>query len=217
MPSYVHLIILMTVGIPLLCVRPPQRLPFLIVAGALAFLPFPAAWLLGSRAAIATGTEGVTEAITSGILLALVAQSIRHRWPVIAVAACLFFLEEVDYGQLYLGYATPDWILALGSRSDRSNLHNLPALDWAWRLLPVLGVVVLSRRPLRFEWAERLLTRVRLPRLHHHTWIGLAVAYAGAGLSMLWVGERAGDEALELSLVAVTFCALPWDSEKRRS
>lgn len=174
-------------------------------AGLLALLPLglrvaDPAWL---RRAL--GTEGAVELATELALLGLAGLGLRRRAWWIALAAVVLLAEEVDYGQSLFGYATPAAVDAWSPRNDRMNLHNIPALEWLWRPLPMLAMVALARRPWRR--GEALLERLGAPRFHAAVWQGLALAVAGAALAA-WFEPRAANESLELALVVVV--AVSW-------
>ncbi len=176
-----------------------------LAAGLLILAPLPAVWLQGPEERLVSGSEGVLEAVTEGLLLALLWHGVRNRQPWIACGAAVLFLEEIDYGQLWLGFATPEWWDALSDRSSQTNLHNIDGLDWLWRPFPMLAVLVLSRRPLRWSRLESLMTRLRLPVLDRTLGWGLFAAVAGVWPVLMIAGDRRMNESLELALVALVF------------
>jgi len=141
----------------------PPRSP---LGTALFALAMAAPWLL---AALASATnpgmadelcrkEGPLEHLTHGVLLAaLVAHAIRLALPATArlrhlfpTLLCLvFLLEEIDYGQVYLGFETPSALRALTGRSDHLNFHNTRTADV---LIPVFYSLYLIALPLLAFW-----------------------------------------------------------------
>src|SRR5262245_38397444 len=107
------------------------------VAGATVVLPVLVAPL--PFAGAISGHQGAIEAITEGLLAALLVRSVVERRLLIGLGAAVFLAEEVDYGQVFLHFATPEPVLRLGSRSDQLNFHNLAWLHPLWRLAPMIA------------------------------------------------------------------------------
>jgi hypothetical protein len=112
-------------GIPLLFV--PQLLPE----------PGPR-WL---------GTEGPAEALTEGLLFGFLLRAARARDGWAFIATFLVLGEELDWGQVLLGFDTPEWARQVESRSDRLNFHNLGWTDALWKPIPVLLIFVRASFP----------------------------------------------------------------------
>jgi hypothetical protein len=123
---------------------PPRRAPFAglaVLLSLLSVLPAPVGPFLA-------GKEGATEALTVGVLLALAWRGRHESW-IVAAAASLLLLEELSWLQPLLGFDTPALLVEAGTRSDDMNLHNLPGLDAAWRLGPLVGVLTIALLPHR--------------------------------------------------------------------
>jgi hypothetical protein len=167
-----------------------QQLSALLALGfaALGALPGPLGPVLG-------GTEGVGEALTVGVLLAIAARAWRElRW--LSAAALLIAAEELDWLQPLFGYPTPPVLAALGSRTTAANAHNLPVLGGLWRVVPLLGLLLACG-----------LRHPALPRLSR--WTG-AASLALFGALIAGGGKaRALDEAVELGLVLAVW--LGWE------
>lgn len=175
---------------------PPRSGRFVALAGITILAPIPFV-LAGAHSW--TDREGGIEAVTAGILAGLFVLGVRHRSPWITIAALLLLLEELDYGQVLLGFETPEWHAALPSRSGKLNFHNIRWLDWLWEPLPIYTVSFLAL-PLR----GRLLAfadRLRAPRFHRRIFVAIAVA-AACGLVTWWI-TRELDEIAELTQVAI--------------
>lgn len=160
MSPLLHLLLIPLSAVALLRLRTRPRMAWLIVPLAISPLvlaPFP------DLRELVLGKEQPVEVLTEGILLAVVIRWRRSRW--IVLPAVLLLLEEVDYGQVFLPFPTPEWILELpGNRSDNANLHNVTPFDGLWRMGPLLGVLLLSLRPWP-ERLERLARRLSLPHI----------------------------------------------------
>ena len=162
------------------------------------------------------GTEGVTESVTEGILLALAIAGVRERAWWIALPAAVLCAEELDWGFLLLPTHAPEPPAFLHSRSDRFNFHNSPLLYWLWKPPPMLGVMLLSLRP----WPARLeawLERLRVPRLRRDGAWGIPLVVALCQLTKGTVGHRFADEAMELGLVSVVLVIWARPGELRLS
>ncbi|MBL8615665.1 MAG: hypothetical protein JNM72_08680 [Deltaproteobacteria bacterium] len=188
----VHLIL--AVGVAVLAPRLPRGgrwpliAPLALGFAALAALPHPLGPTLG-------GTEGVGEALTVGLLLAIAARGWSAlRW--ISGAALLLVGEELDWLQPLLGYPTPPVLAALGSRTTAANVHNLPVLGGLWRVVPLAGLLLscLKRHP-------------KLPPLSK--WTGAVALVLFAALIAGGGKARALDEAVELGLVLAVW--LGWE------
>lgn len=154
------------------------------------------------------GTEGLGEAITEGALLTLGVRGLREKSYIFGVFSLILLGEELDWGQVLLSFSTPPWVDALSPRSTQMNFHNIPWLDWLWRPLPLVGLLLLSRRPWPPRW-EPLAARLRLPAFHPGMAPAVVVTVIGTILSQLWVGQRAPNEAMEL-----TFVLLVWAGQQ---
>ncbi|MDP2316683.1 MAG: hypothetical protein Q8P41_27560 [Pseudomonadota bacterium] len=190
----------------MLCVATERRCRGAWAPGVaiLAVLPLVGLAIGPERTGLLFGTECLVEAITEGGLLALFLAAVRRRGGWVAAAALLLLLEELDYGQVLLGFGTPDWHGSLPTRSGRLNFHNLRGLDWAWQPLPIVAVALLSTS---HAAVERVAVRFQLPRFHPRVRIGLVVALAAALVTAGTLGARAGNEVFELGLVAVVWAA----------
>lgn len=202
MNTVLHLVIIGCVA-ALLVRRPlPSTPAAALVAGSTVALPLLGVLLTEERGEVWFGKEGVLEAFTEGGLLAAVIIGARARaWWLVAPAA-LLFLEEIDYGQLFLGYATPDWIAALpANRSDQVNFHNVPVASMLFRLVPLGGLVVLSR-------LERGFTRAGV--------LGAGMAALLSAVVIPLCGLRVWDESIELALVCVVLVSMRVDPSNER-
>ncbi len=156
----------------------------------------PVPFVLASpEEALWTGKEGVIEAISEGLLLFAAGVAIARRNVWVAVGAALLLLEEIDYGQLFISaIPTPESLERMGSWSSNLNSHNLPFLGAAWRLVPLLAVLALSRMK---------APPLGLPRLHPVTTWAVVSALALSVPAVLLSGGDRWNESFELGLVAV--------------
>jgi hypothetical protein len=207
LPAGAHLALLLLIALIVVVRAPSLSSRAIFAAGMLVLLPIPIVLLMGPGESLLSGSEGVLEAITEGLLLCMVWRGSKERDLWLAIGAGVVFLEEIDYGQLWLSFATPDWLNSLSVRSSQANFHNIDGLDWIWRPLPMLAVLIFSRRPLSWKAIETFLTRVRLPVLDRRIVWGLLVAVAAIWPTMAMAGERRMNESLELALVALVFVA----------
>lgn len=201
MPIGAHLALLVISALLVARWRPVPSRALALAVGALVALPLPLVAIWPDEALI-TGTEGVVEAVTAGVLLALFVRGVRARAPWIALPAVVLLAEELDWGQLVFGFATPPWVAALGSRSDQLNFHNLDGLDWLWEPLPLVILLVLAgaRGQVR-AWADRLGLPLFAASLR---WGVLALALFGVPTA-LFAGGRRFDEASELVMVLLVW------------
>jgi len=195
-----HLGIALALGL-LASLRPRSRPWSILAAGMSPLLALLAVWRFGPEERWITGAEGLFEAVTAGLLLGLVLRGGWARQWLMAGMAAVLLMEELDYGQHLLGFATPGWLVAAGSRSTYTNLHNLPG-SIIWRLLPIVGLVWLSR-PSQAERAQRL----GLPTFHPLVLLGLPLTLACAAATGYHLGERRCDEVGEMALVALVYTA----------
>lgn len=194
MSPLVHLSILLCASLALVtahCAIPKwtaQARALLLGSAALVLVPalLPEAW---------SAKEGGLEAVTEGALLALVGLGLVRRNPWVALGALLLLLEELDYGQvLRPELSTPAILETLGSRSTRFNFHNIPGLDGAWRLLPMIAL----------GWLSRVAAPpVGLPRLHRDTLLAVVVTLGLSLPAIFLVGDEVWNESFELALVAI--------------
>lgn len=211
-----HLVILVAVAILVvrwLRGRPAAVAPAaFLAAGALAAVPLLLAPLPGGVEPLLAGKEGVLEAITAGLLLALAVHAVRHRDPWVFVGAALLLLEEVDYGQEWrLDARALDAGAALGEGQLRS--HHLPVVEALWRLVPLTAVSLLALRARWPRWLAPLASRVRLPRVLPGFLLGLLPLSVGAVATWALAGEGRADEAAELAVV--TLVLLAWQPGQR--
>ncbi len=178
--------------------------------GAACVAPVLAVLFAGDTEAV-LGSEGMVEAITEGILLAILIRAIPLRSPWMVAAAALLLLEELDYGQVVFGFETPAFLIPPDSRSEKLNFHNA----WfagLWRAVPIGGMLLLALPRERLpSWVDHL----RLPRFHRAAWLGVALAIPLALGVNTWLGHRAADESFELAMVCLV-CA-SWIIPSRRS
>ena len=190
---------------------PASRSTFLL-SGALAGLPVVFGVLPAELELLIDGKEGVLEALTGGVLLALVVLGARRRSPWVLAGAAFLLLEEIDYGQLWLGFGSPPALLEAGSHSGNFNSHNLPVIEALWRLIPLLAVLALAGHRRWPVAVRRLADRLRLPRLDPGLLVGCATLILGTLGTWLLAGEERADEAAELAVVALV--AVSWWSEE---
>jgi hypothetical protein len=207
LPDALHLGALLAFGLAAARWSPRGTPARLYLAAAAVLLPLPVVWTLGPDELLLTGKEGLLEAATEGLLLGLLIRAARARVWGLAGGAGLLLLEEIDYGQLFLGFPTPAWLLD-HSLSDRANLHNLPG-SLLWRLLPLGGALALSRPAL----AAR--APAWLPRLQPGLAPAVLLALALGPAVMVLAGERRFDESAELA--AVLLVTLAWQPPARRT
>ena len=186
-------------------------------------LAVAAPWLTGAALSAAVPgaeealvrKEGPVEHLTHLLLLCAVVAHARHalarggrlRHLLPAAICLLFLLEEIDYGQLYLGFATPDWLRPLTGRSDHLNFHNTTAADV---LLPMFYGGYLIVLPLVAHWHrwKRISQRNGLAPLA----AGVGLLFFGAAL-LSYVLERVGytgydpTEMLDLTAATVLLAA----------
>jgi hypothetical protein len=207
-----HLVILLATAILLVGglrtrIGATPRATYLLI-GAIAGLPVLLGVLPGTVEHMITGKEGLLEALTAGVLLALVVLGTRARSPWVLLGAGLLLLEELDYGQVWLGFGSPAALEEAGSSSGNFNSHNLPVFEALWRVVPLVAVVALATRE-RWPVALTLLAdKVRLPRLDPGLLPGLAMLAVGVVATWRLAGEGRADEAGELAIVALV--AVSW-------
>jgi len=193
-----HILIALMVGI-LASKRPPLRPGWIRAAGLLTLAPVPVVLLLGPDELWITDKEGLIEAVTAGLLLAVALGGWWAGARVLSVAAGVLLLEELDYGQALLGFSTPEYLSALGSKSTHANLHNLPGSS-LWRLVPLAGLLALSRPSIAARAA-----RLGLPGFRPVVWQGVALMVVCAVCTGWFVGEDRLDESVELAAVALVW------------
>jgi len=102
-----------------------------------------------------TEKEGPLEHVTHAVLLLAVIwhftlwlrEKVKREHLFLALLCFVFFLEEVNYFQVYFDFTTPDWIRNFTGRSDHLNFHNTRAADYLipgfyafyFLVLPVYG------------------------------------------------------------------------------
>ncbi len=174
-----------------------------VALGAVAALPLLLAPLPRGVELLLAGKEGVIEALTAGALLALGTLGVQRRAPWVAVGAGLLLLEEVDYGQMWLGFGSPAALAEVGSHSGSFNSHNLPVIEVLWRVIPLAAVLFLA---LRDHWPRALrgiADRLALPRLDGGLWAGVAALLVATLGTWALAGERRADESAELAVVCL--------------
>ena len=144
--------------------------------------------------------EGGIEGLTEGVLLAWVVIAVRVRMPLALVASAILLLEEVDYGQIFVGYPTPEFVKGLSEKTESMSFHSIPALDPLWRLGSFISVWCLSGR-----WARTPLVALKLARLGVPTF-ATAHGFFAAMIAMALVvvslrGDRVWDELHEVFIV----------------
>ncbi len=177
-----------------------------VAAAYLLFLSVPALVPLRSRM---LGTEGLAEAVTEGAVLAVLVRAIAVRNPWMIVGAALILVEELDYGQVLLGFQTPEFLVPDGSNSTQLNYHNT-YLSGVWRIVPTAAVLLLSIRSQRLNG---IIERWRLPTFHRFSWAGLVLALGLTVGIHAWLGHRIADEAFELAMVSLVYAA--WIAPRR--
>lgn len=153
-----HLGVLLASAVAALWVRWPPWSWKAILGGYAALVAV--GWAVPGVGEVLNGKEGVAEALTEGVLLAWCVGAVRARLPIAAVIGAVLLLEEVDYGQLFLRFPTPELVDRLSATSDAMNFHNAPWLDWIWRP-GAFGLV----------WA------LSVPRVREHRWLRRPVAW----------------------------------------
>lgn len=109
------------------------------------YVAFASLWVVAGLAALAapdwawfvTRKEGPVEHVTHAALLAATLWHGRLWWGergsrrhlFLALVSLLFFLEETDYLQLYVGFPTPTALRPFTGRSDALNFHNTRVAD----------------------------------------------------------------------------------------
>ena len=208
-PLHMALVVVIAVAAALLFRRAERSCPtprgaglcIAAVAGAIAVLPWLTLPLSPPTRALLIGTEGAVEAFTAGLLLATVVLASLRGLPLLAVAALVVLLEEVDYGMPLLGYPDPAVMQSWGMLPGRFNFHNGPG-SGLWRLVPLGTLLWLS-----YPGSDALARRLRLPSLHARSYWALPVmALAGYG-TLRWLGPRALDESMECAFVALFLSA----------
>jgi hypothetical protein len=145
----------------------------IIAAAAISTALWAAVAILAAAAPGATRyltlKEGTAEHLTHIVLLAAVflharlwvRQRARREHLFLALLCLIFFLEETDYLQVYLGFPTPPQVQPWTGRSDFLNFHNTTAADIA---IPVFYVTYFLVLPLlgRFAAVREKLARVGL-------------------------------------------------------
>ena len=194
MSSILHAIILSLVASALVARPLPSTRRASLLAGAMVACPLVGVVLPGNIDAFCFGKEGLLEAFTEGGLLAAIVLGTRSRAWWLVIPACILFLEEIDYGQLFLQFQTPAWLASLpDNRSTQVNFHNLPVTDALFRLVPLLGLFLLS-------WTQR-----GFARFGAH---GAALAIALSVVVIPFRGHRIWDEAIEFALVGVVLVSM---------
>ncbi len=140
-------------------------------------------------------TEGPAEVLTEGLLFGFLLRAARVKDGWAAIAALLVLGEELDWGQVLLGFDTPAWVHQFESRSDRLNFHNLGWTDALWKPIPVL--IILARASFPQFFPEQL----RLPRFHSRTGLALLCLLPGLALARSLGDPRTTNELGELALV----------------
>ena len=191
MSPSVHAVLLVLTTV-LLCWKAVPRSPAgCRVAGALVILPVVGLVLPEAIDRFLFEKDGLIEAVTEGALLPAVLRAARQRKWLLLLCTGLLLLEEVDYGQLFWEFPTPDWVRDLpANRSDRLNFHNVPMLGGLFRLAPLLllGLPCLQARTFRCAGLKGILVAVLLSPI--------TVCIRSTGV---W------DESIELALVAVAW------------
>ncbi len=169
------------------------------LAAALALLPLAAAPLGPEFVEVLLGKERAVEAVTEGLLLAAIARALLERRWLLAAVAILFFGEEVDWGQLWFHFDTPEAVAWYPSRVSSFNFHNVGWSDPLWRLLPLASLAAMS-------WPG-IARRLGLPPGPARTWLAVIALVAGTLVANLVVDGRVADEAMELAAVALVCAA----------
>lgn len=172
--------------------RPTGRWSLLAVPAVVALSPLAFQW-----APWVAGPEGVLEALTAGLLLGLVVRGRSSPW--LAVAAGVLLLEELNYGQVLLGFPTPSFLGELPATDGQLNFHD-NALGGLWRLVPLLVMLGVSRRP-------ALADRFNLPRFNEWTWTGITAVLVLTPLVSLLASGQVSNEGFELAVVCLATLA----------
>jgi hypothetical protein len=94
--------------------------------------------LLSPRAiSYLSSKEGPLEHLTHGVLIFAAAwhaglwirKKSRREHLFLGLLCLLFFLEETNYLQVYIGFSTPGWLKGFTGRADDLNFHNTRAAD----------------------------------------------------------------------------------------
>lgn len=177
----------------------PSWLYLASLSGLLALL---AGWSLGPDDAVLTGAEGWVEAATHGGLATLLFLALLDRRLLLAALALVLLGEEVDWGQQFVGYPTPEWVQRLSHRTTQLNFHNIDGTDWIWRLGPMAAIVALAWPPAICRWS-RVRQRLGLPRLHPAAAPALVIEVIVRFIVYFSVGERQANETMEASLAVL--------------
>jgi hypothetical protein len=197
-----HLALLLAFAGAALLVRWPQG-AWKVVLGTYAGV-LGISWLLPQVGDVLVSKEGVVEALTEGVLLAWCVGAVRARMPIAAVLGAVLLLEEVDYGQLFLRFSTPDPVANLSPTSDAMNFHNLPAIDWVWRPLAFCVVWALSVARIRdHRWVQRAVGWGLPTFTTLHCFFGGVLLLGGATGFLL--GGPVVDELHEAAMVCGAF------------
>lgn len=136
--------------------------PWVMAAAAGTWIPGVAAELCRKEGPLEHLTHGVLLVALLGHLARLAvpgARRLPHLFP--ALLCLVFLLEEIDYGQVYLGFDTPPLLRPLTGRSDHLNFHNTTIAD---ALIPAFYGTYLIVLPLLARW-ERWRIWIRRIRL----------------------------------------------------
>lgn len=187
----------------LLLLRVSREPPALLHLGALLAVGLGAADVVrGPQDALVAGSEGLAEAWTHGVLVAAGFRALLDRRWVLPALAGVLLGEELDWGQYFLGFATPEAVRALSDRTTRLNFHNIDGLDAAWRVAPMAAVVASAWSPALRRWGTTR-ERLGLPVLHPGAAWALGGTLAAWAAVRLGVGEKEANETLEASLVTL--------------
>lgn len=176
--------------------RPTGRWSLLVVPAAVVLCP-----LALTRMPWVVGPEGVVEALTAGLLVGLAVRGRKVKW--LAAAAGVLLLEELNYGQVLLGFETPAFLGPVPATDGQLNFHD-NALGGLWMLIPLLSLLAVSRRP-------ALAERFSLPHFHPWTWTGITALLVLTPLVSFLAGGQVANEGFELGAVALV--TLAWAPE----
>lgn len=196
-----HLLAVLILTVPLVIGLPRARSGVAAACGLLALTPIP---LAGAGPRL-WGGEWFLEWLTEATLLAAVVLGGRTRSWLVAVGAAVILAEELSWGQMIVSYRTPAWF-PVSDRSPEVNLHNHPGLDGLSRMGPAAAVFLAALAPKR--------VRSVLPMARGAA-TGVVLALTGTFATRALVGEKAGDESLELALAAVA--VVGWAAGLRES